>query len=421
MNESNDIFVYSDWDEPNAPTQIGILHKQLVRGKEIFSFEYNNNWLSSSDAQQLDPDLKLFPGLHYLEEKKPNFGIFLDSSPDRWGRVLMQRREAIISKLENRKQKVLLESDYLLGVYDNNRIGGLRFKVEPNGKFVNCDKRFKTPPFSSLRELEQASLSLEKDENNSHEEEIKWLNMLIAPGSSLGGARPKASILDKNGQIWIAKFPSSNDDYDVGAWEYIANQLAQTVGLNSTEVQLQKFHSDKSTFLTKRFDRKASGGRIHFASAMTLLGYNDGDNYTDGISYLELAEFIITNGANPKEDLIELWKRIVFFIFISNTDDHLRNHGFILTKKGWKLSPVYDINPNPFGSGLKLNINETDNSLSVDLALEVAEYFRLNKLEAEKIISNIKDKLTHWESIALRAKVSKSEIALMENVFCKDV
>lgn len=421
MNESNDIFVYSDWDEPNAPTQIGILHKQLVRGKELFSFEYNNNWLSSSDAQQLDPDLKLFSGLHYLEEKKPNFGIFLDSSPDRWGRVLMQRREAIIAKLENRKQKTLLESDYLLDVYDNNRIGGLRFKVEPNGEFVNCDKRFITPPFSSLRELEQASLSLEKDENNSPEEEIKWLNMLIAPGSSLGGARPKASVLDKNGQIWIAKFPSAKDDYDVGAWEYIANQLAQTVGLNSTEVQLQKFHSDKSTFLTKRFDRKASGGRIHFASAMTLLGYNDGDNYTDGISYLELAEFIITNGANPKEDLIELWKRIVFFIFISNTDDHLRNHGFILTNKGWALSPVYDINPNPFGSGLRLNINEIDNSLSIDLALGVAEYFRLNKLEAEKIISDIKQKLTHWETIALMAKVSKSEIALMENAFCKNV
>jgi serine/threonine-protein kinase HipA len=421
MNESNDIFVYSDWDEPNAPTQIGILHKQLVRGKELFSFEYNNNWLSSSDAQQLDPDLKLFSGLHYLEEKKPNFGIFLDSSPDRWGRVLMQRREAIIAKLENRKQKILLESDYLLDVYDNNRIGGLRFKVEPNGEFVNCDKRFITPPFSSLRELEQASLSLEKDENNSPEEEIKWLNMLIAPGSSLGGARPKASVLDKNGQIWIAKFPSAKDDYDVGAWEYIANQLAQTVGLNSTEVQLQKFHSDKSTFLTKRFDRKASGGRIHFASAMTLLGYNDGDNYTDGISYLELAEFIITNGANPKEDLIELWKRIVFFIFISNTDDHLRNHGFILTNKGWALSPVYDINPNPFGSGLRLNINETDNSLSINLALGVAEYFRLNKLEAEKIISDIKQKLTHWETIALMAKVSKSEIALMENAFCKNV
>jgi serine/threonine-protein kinase HipA len=421
MNESNDIFVYSDWDEPNAPTQIGILHKQLVRGKELFSFEYNNNWLSSSDAQQLDPDLKLFSGLHYLEEKKPNFGIFLDSSPDRWGRVLMQRREAIIAKLENRKQKILLESDYLLDVYDNNRIGGLRFKVEPNGEFVNCDKRFITPPFSSLRELEQASLSLEKDENNSPEEEIKWLNMLIAPGSSLGGARPKASVLDKNGQIWIAKFPSAKDDYDVGAWEYIANQLAQTVGLNSTEVQLQKFHSDKSTFLTKRFDRKASGGRIHFASAMTLLGYNDGDNYTDGISYLELAEFIITNGANPKEDLIELWKRIVFFIFISNTDDHLRNHGFILTNKGWALSPVYDINPNPFGSGLRLNINEIDNSLSIDLALEVAEYFRLNKLEAEKIISDIKQKLTHWETIALMAKVSKSEIALMDNAFCKNV
>ena len=421
MNESNDIFVYSDWDEPNAPTQIGILHKQLVRGKELFSFEYNNNWLSSSEAQQLDPDLKLFTGLHYLEEKKPNFGIFLDSSPDRWGRVLMQRREAIIAKLENRKQKTLLESDYLLGVYDNNRIGGLRFKVEPNGEFVNCDKRFITPPFSLLRELEQASLSLEKDENNSPEEEIKWLNMLIAPGSSLGGARPKASVLDKNGQIWIAKFPSAKDDYDVGAWEYITNQLAQTVGLNSTEVQLQKFHSDKSTFLTKRFDRKASGGRIHFASAMTLLGYSDGDNYTDGISYLELAEFIITKGANPKEDLIELWKRIAFFIFISNTDDHLRNHGFILTNKGWALSPVYDINPNPFGSGLRLNINEIDNSLSIDLALEVAEYFRLNKLEAEKIISDIKQKLTNWETIALRAKVSKSEIALMENVFCKNV
>ncbi len=419
MSENKDILVYSDWDKSSVVPQIGLLHTQVIRGKEIFSFEYNDDWLRSSSVQQLDPDLRLFSGLHYLEEKKPNFGLFLDSSPDRWGRILMQRREALLSKLENRRQKTLLESDYLLGVYDNHRIGGLRFKLEEKGEFLNCDKRFVTPPWSSIRELEQASLLLEKEETPNTDEELKWLNMLIAPGSSLGGARPKASIVDNNNQLWIAKFPSSKDNYDVGAWEYVVNILANSAGLNTTEVQFLKFSSSNSTFLTKRFDRMSSGGRIHFASAMTLLGYNDGDNFTDGVSYLELAEFIITNGALPQEDLIELWKRIVFSIFISNTDDHLRNHGFILTNKGWKLSPVYDINPNPNGAGLKLNINGTDNSLSLDLALEVAEYFRLSRLEAEKIISNIKQKMTNWKIIALKVKVPKSEIMLMESVFDK--
>jgi serine/threonine-protein kinase HipA len=412
-----EILVYADWiGLKENPTLLGKLYSTLVRGNEVFSFEYSDKWLNSKFAQVIDPDLHLYSGTHYLDDKKNNFGIFLDSSPDRWGRLLMKRREAILARSESRKARNLMESDFLLGVYDENRVGGLRFKLNENGGFLNKDRSLAAPPITSLSELQEASLRLEEDTNVDDEEHIKWLNILMAPGSSLGGARPKASIKNKTGDLWIAKFPSASDTKDIGGWEMVVHILAIRCGLNVAEARVEKFVSPHHTFLVKRFDRNKSE-RIHFASAMTMLGYTDNkDNYAEA-SYWEIADFIITNGARVNEDLEELWKRIVFNISVSNTDDHLRNHGFILTEKGWILSPAYDINPNESGVGLSLNISDSDNSLEYDLAFEVAEYFRLNKDKAEKIIKDIKSKVAGWKSIANKFDIKKSEQLVMNKAF----
>src|ERR1700744_4114771 len=279
------ILVYADWDGLPSAAQVGILHADLVRGKEIFSFAYDEEWLKSPQAQLLDPDLQLFAGPQYLQDGKPNFGMFLDSSPDRWGRVLMKRREAIMARREDRKQRSLYEYDYLLGVFDGTRMGGLRFKTSSDGEYLNHEKALAAPPWVSLRELEHASLQLEKD-NVDEKEELRWLNMLMAPGSSLGGARPKASVTDIKGDLWIAKFPSVNDEYDMGAWEMVVLELARMAGIHVPSAQLHQFSVRHHTFLSQRFDRLGQDRRIHFASAMTLLGRQDGTDYTTGASYL---------------------------------------------------------------------------------------------------------------------------------------
>lgn len=402
------IYVYADWVGLGQPTLMGLLHATLLRGKEIFSFDYDVAWLKSRSSQSLDPDLGFFSGIQYLNDEKPNFGIFLDSSPDSWGRTLMDRREAAIARSEGRQPKTLFETDYLLGVYDGHRMGAVRFKDSPDGPFLNSNTGMATPPWTSIRELEHASLKLEQDRGDDAEN-LKWINLLLTPGSSLGGARPKASVLDEHRELWIAKFPSLQDDRDIGGWEKVASELARNAGINVPESVTGKFYSKKHTFLTKRFDRTPQGERIHFASAMTLLGHTDGTNYSSGLSYLDLAEFIMQNGASPDADLEELWRRIVFYISISNTDDHLRNHGFLLTDKGWTLSPAYDINPVPTGTGLSLNISTTDNALSIDLALEVSEYFRVSDEKATEIISVIQSEVSKWESIAEKVGIPKAE------------
>jgi len=410
------IYIYADWSGLQQPTLMGQLHSTLLRGKEMFSFEYDEGWLKSQNLQILDPDLGFYSGIQYLHDEKPNFGIFLDSSPDRWGRTLMDRREAAIARSEGRQPKYLFETDYLLGVYDGHRMGAIRFKDSPDGPFLNSNTGMATPPWTSIRELEQASLKLEED-GGDDAENLKWLNLLLAPGSSLGGARPKASVLDKDGELWIAKFPSLLDERDIGGWEKVAHDLAKNAGINVPESVTGKFYSKKHTFLTKRFDRINAGERIHFASAMTLLGLTDGTNHSLGTSYLDLAEFIIRYGVSPNEDLEELWRRIVFYISISNTDDHLRNHGFLLTEKGWRLSPAYDINPVPTGTGLSLNISTTDNALSFDLALEVAEYFRVADEKATEIISIILSEVSKWESVAEKIGIPKSQRSAMAKAF----
>ncbi|MBF0650417.1 HipA domain-containing protein [Dysgonomonas sp. GY75] len=415
--EKKKIYVYADWIELKNPTLMGILSIEFLRGKEIFSFNYVDDWLSSDNTQILDPDLGFYSGIQYLRDEKTNFGLFLDSSPDRWGRVLMKRREAVLAKSEKRITKTLYESDFLLGVYDLHRMGALRFKLDPDGSFLDNNKDYSAPPWTSIRELEHASLELEKNIGQDNPNLLKWLNILMAPGSSLGGARPKASVQHTDGSLWIAKFPSNNDDTDIGAWEMVVTELAQRSEITTAESIIKRYNNKHHTYLTKRFDRTVDGKRIHFSSAMTLLGYTDGVGAEDGVSYLELVEFIIQNGSNVKKDLTELFRRIVFSIAVSNTDDHLRNHGFILTKYGWTLSPAYDVNPNPYGTGLKLNISENDNSLDFDLALSVAPYFRLTEKEVITIVGNIKSTVSDWEEIAAKYQISKSERDMMSTAF----
>jgi serine/threonine-protein kinase HipA len=412
------IWVYTDWESSGDPQLMGILTAQRIRGKEIFSFEYNEPWMTTNqEVIFLDPNLGFYKGKQFLPDEKSNFGLFLDSSPDRWGKLLMRRREAWQAKLDNREERTLFESDYLLGVFDGNRMGALRFKLSPEGDFMNDQKKMATPPWTSLRELENASLQLERDDAINDPEYSKWLSLLIDPGSSLGGARPKASVIDENGNLWIAKFPSSRDEKNSGAWEMVVHQLADTCGIVVPDAKLQKFSGKHHTFLSKRFDRIENNRRLHFASAMTLLGYQDGAGHIDGVGYLDMAGFIIQYSPSAKEDLEQLWRRMLFNILVSNTDDHLRNHGFILTQSGWRLSPAYDMNPNEMGNGLTLNISENSNEQEIALALETARLYQLKKEKAEAIFTEMQSEISKWRIVAKQFGISNSEIDQTKRAF----
>lgn len=409
---STEVFVFADWEEFQKPTLVGTLRSFPARQKEHFSFSYDTDWLQSPYAQQIDPELNLFSGEQHGEDDK-NFRVFLDSCPDRWGRLLMKRREAIHARQEQRRPRVLSEIDYLLGVHDLHRAGALRFKRETNGPFLDDDARLTAPPLSTLRELEYAASQVEGNADSDDPDYVKWLYMLMSPGSSLGGARPKASVTDEEGHLWIAKFPSRQDDYDMAAWEYVAYRLALDAGVVMPESRIEQCGSRHHTFLTKRFDRTAAS-RLHFTSAMTQLGYYDGDYEA---SYLELAQFLTEHGANTKDDLAQLWRRIVFYIAISNTDDHLRNHGFIYHRGGWLLSPAYDINPVTPANGLHLNITDSENRLEYELAMDVIEFFQLDRWQAEKIKDEVLASVGKWRAQASAIGLGRSEQNLMEPAF----
>ena len=411
--EEKTIYVYDDFTEDN-PILLGKLNVGVIKGGESYSFEYDKDWLGKNKLQlNLDPELLPYTGRQFPREKNI-FGIFADASPDRWGRVLMNKRERLLAERENRKPSKLYDSDYLLGVYDETRMGGIRFKMAVDGEFLSDDKETAAPPWTSLRSLEEASRNFENDENGLTD---KWLNQLIKPGSSLGGARPKATVVDTKGQLWIAKFPSKNDESDTGAWEKVVHDLAKMCGLNVPESKVEKFSKLGSTFLVKRFDREGEK-RIHFASAMTLLGKTDGASAADGTSYLDIAGFIKAYGANPKKDLIELWKRIVFNMAITNTDDHLRNHAFVFTKKGWILSPLYDVNPVPYGDELSLLVDEDDNRISIELAVQVASRFGITEEDASTyaadIMAIVRD---NWETLAKKYGLTRGQIKDMRPAF----
>lgn len=412
INQKN-IFVYDDFSA-GRPILMGILYVNVIKGGEAYSFEYDRGWLKKNRlALTLDPELMPYPGRQYPSGKNI-FGLFADASPDRWGRILMNKRERILAEKEGRKPSKLYDSDYLLGVYDETRMGGIRFKTNLDGEFLSDDRETAAPPWASLRTLEEASRNFETDETGLSE---RWLNQLIKPGSSLGGARPKATVVDTKNQLWIAKFPSKNDENDTGAWEMVAHDLAALCGLNVPEARLEKFSPLGSTFLIKRFDR-LENKRVHFASAMTLLEKTDGASAADGSSYLDIAAFIKSYGAQPKKDLVELWKRIVFNMAVTNTDDHLRNHAFIFTGKGWVLSPLYDVNPVPYGDELSLNVDNEDNSISIELAVQTSVKFGIPKLDAETYAENIlKIVRDNWEKSANEYGLSRRKIEEMRPAF----
>jgi serine/threonine-protein kinase HipA len=408
-----DIWVYVHWKGMKEPKCMGMLSAQQTKGRRAYSFSYDANWIHSQEQFLLDPDIEWFVGPQY-PVKKENFGVFLDSMPDSWGRMLMKRRAAIMANELQKPNPVLNDLDYLLGVHDFCRMGAIRIKTDPHGDFLDNDTLNPAPPWVNVRELQHGAALLES--NDDSEEVRKWLTMLIAPGSSLGGARPKANIIDEQGQLWIAKFPSQNDTIDKGAWEYLAYRLAIQAGIDMAESRIEKISGKYHTFFTKRFDREKSE-RIHFASAMTMTGKNEEMIRDEHPSYLDIVEFIQFSGAFVDDDLKQLWKRIVFNICVSNTDDHLRNHGFILTPEGWRLSPAYDINPSIDKEGLTLNIDMDRNTLDLDLARSVGSFFRLSDEQMDAMIDEVRTSVQKWEKIATEIGISRGEQKLMSGAF----
>lgn len=417
MAEQRRILVYADWHSLFGPRLMGRLHANPAHGTELFSFEYDSGWLRDAATRALDPRLGLFSGPQYPSLGAGSFGLFMDSAPDRWGRFLMDRRESLAARQSGAVRRQLHESDYLLGVHDGQRMGALRFKLAADGPFLDNQPGRASPPWASLRELEYASLQVGSREAVSDSDLGKWLQMLIAPGASLGGARPKAGVVGPDGCLWIAKFPSRDDGLDKGAWEYVAQQLARACGIAVADAAIRKFTREHHTFLAKRFDRTPGGGRLHFASAMTLLNRLDGDDAAAGASYLEIAEVLARDGADTTRDLEELWRRIVFSICVSNCDDHLRNHGFMLLDGGWALSPAYDVNPDPYGDGLRLNISDRENSQDLGLAREVAGLFRLAPSRASQIIAEVVRSVQRWRMVATAARISGDEQDRMAPAF----
>lgn len=415
------IAVYADWEGLQQPRRLGYLNSRRTRAHETFEFQYDPAALADPVIGRvaLDPNISLFEGPQYPPAPQDRFGVFSDSSPDRWGRLLMDRRlEREIRAGARPAGTRLFETDYLLGVHDLYRVGALRYKQEDRGEFLDDSIGLAAPPFAQIRALEQASRALEDDHDNVSQQGLQWLRMLIAPGGSLGGARPKASVADEQGHLYIAKFPSSRDDYDVGGWEMVVNALAVGCGLNVATAQARRFASDHHCFMVRRFDRTDEGKRLHFASAMTMTGHVDGHDASTGVSYLELAEVLIRHGSQTNADLRELWSRIVFNILVSNTDDHLRNHGFILVPgSGWRLSEAYDMNPVPVADGLKLNITQADNTLDLELAREVAAYFRVGLDEGDEIIEEFQGIVRQWRTLAKQLGLAAREQDRMADAF----
>ena len=337
---------------------------ETVRGHETCRFQYSDGYLKAS-RPTLDSQVALVKGPQYPTGREV-FGFLSDIEPDRWGRKLIRRRE---------KRTNLLESDFILGVCDLTRPGAIRVKLDPSGPFVDEDLRDAAPPWTTLRKLENSARHLDADDEGVGAE--RWLTDLFRPGSSLGGARPKANVTAPDGSLWIAKFPSVKDEWDVGLKEYETSVLARKAGLHVPETRMSRLSKAGTTFFSKRFDREGTR-RIHYASAMTMLGARDGE---EGHSYLEIAEWIAANGAEATADLQELWMRMAFSEHVRNTDDHLRNHGFLLTEKGWRLAPMFDVNP---------NLNGGESALDRGDLLEDAAYYRLTRAEAEDRLSRIR-------------------------------
>ena len=335
------LYVYADFDWLKEVELIGELGYESLRGSDSYCFTFSDEWLKKHGDLFLSEDLNNYPGQQYTQPEKDIFGCFSDALPDRWGRTLLLRREQLAAMEEKRPVRRLSSFDFLTGIDDFSRMGAFRFKENPEGEFINVSESLKIPPLTDIRELIAASAEIEKSEEDNVLPNRKWIVQLVQPGSSLGGARPKASVIDTDKTLYIAKFPSRKDDYDAGLWEHFSHLLATKAGIKAAKTKVLATGEKYHTLLSQRFDRTQEGKRIHFASAMTLLGLNDGDNATTGHGYLDIVDFIIQNCTNVEENLYELYRRVAFNICIGNSDDHFRNHGFLLTAKGWTLSPAY--------------------------------------------------------------------------------
>ena len=399
-----EIFIYIEID--NKTLLVGQLWHRIKNGRESSSFEYDKSWLSYPERFALEPALKLGVGQYQTKDSQSIFGSIGDSAPDRWGRVLMRRANSNVTS-----PRSLNETDYLLMVDDKTRQGALRFKTNPEGQYLSSTSKVRIPPLIELPKLITAS---EKIINN--DESYKDILLLLDPGSSLGGARPKSSICYPDGSLAIAKFPRKDDYDNIEGWEAVALTLAQLSNINTPSWEYRKV-GDKPVLLVKRFDRVGKK-RIPFISAMSMLGSTD--NQKDKNSYLEIVDSISQYSNTVKEDMHELYKRIALNILISNTDDHLRNHAFLYDSYGWSLSPVYDINPTPVEIKpriLSLNIDFDDAAASIDTLLSVSEEFRLKQKEAKKIIQYIGKAVSQWHVIAKKQGLSKNEIERMASAF----
>lgn len=410
------LLVFADFDWLDKPELVGELCYEKLRGSESYAFRFDDNWLKFHAGIKLSEDINNYPGLQYTQPGNDIFGCFSDALPDRWGRTLLKRREQIQASEEKRAIRNLSSFDYLMGIDDFSRMGGFRLKRELDGDFINVSPSLKIPPLTELRQLVLASQEVEKSEENDVLPEKKWIAQLIQPGTSLGGARPKAGVLDDSGNLCIAKFPSRKDDYDTGLWEHFSHLLARKAGINAAQTKvlggLGKYH----TLLSKRFDRTDEGKRIHFASSMSLIGLRDGDNAQGGYGYLNIVDFILQSCCDVEKNLQELYRRVAFNICIGNSDDHFRNHGFLLTPRGWTLSPAYDMNPtlNEYQS---LLINESSNKADIRTLLESCESYMIKKEVAENIIRQVQAAVAGWENLAVLLQIPAREVTMFKDRF----
>jgi serine/threonine-protein kinase HipA len=413
-NKPRDAFkVFLDATELSSPQQVGTLYRQTARTDLPASFAYAKGWVDGRNAFMLDPRLELWTDEQYPPAKSVAFGVFMDSAPDRWGRVLMERREAAAADREDRPMRNLQEIDFLLGVHDLTRVGALRFQ-NMQGHFLD-NSADAAPPVTDLETLAYISLRIEEADIEKLPEYEQWLAMLIAPGTSLGGARPKANFTSLGDDLWIAKFPAKDDRYDIGAWEYIVHRLARNAGIWVPQSELRYVGARYGTFCVARFDRR-EGSRRMYTSAMTLLERRDGE---PDASYLDIAEYLAGNGAQGHidSDLAQLFRRVVFNVLIGNRDDHLRNHGFIREASGWRLSPAFDMNPNPGKREHALTLDGISALPNLETALDTAEFYRIDAGQARRIVAEVQDAVQPWREEAAALDLSRPEIQRMENVF----
>jgi serine/threonine-protein kinase HipA len=389
---------------------VGRLWARRARNRASASFEYDANWLAHPARFALEPALMLGGGPQHTQQGRALFGAFGDSAPDRWGRNLIQRHERQSARAERRAPRSLGEVDYLLGVGDIARQGALRFKETPDGPFLASGDGANVPPLIRLGELLNAAMRVAADGDADGD-----LRLILAPGSSLGGARAKASVLDLQSQLSIAKFPQADDTYPVMQWEAVALDLARRAGIEVPTWRLEQV-ADRTALLLRRFDRDGDR-RIPFLSAMSMLGAADNEDH----SYLEIVDALRQFGSQPEQDCAQLWRRIVFNILISNTDDHLRNHGFLYDGAGgWRLSPAYDMNPTPIdvkARVLSLAIDEADDTASLDVALGMARQCGLKLPAAKDIIAEVQAAVAQWHASATTHGLSARDIERMASAF----